>query len=88
MRGSDTTEAEVGFNVAAMKRSFGSFNFGMGVDSTEIFPCRERRMRIYDALSLEIKPRNPFAEHLVGLIGILSFQGCIALALEPIMCEL
>ena len=46
MRGSDITGVEVGFNVAATKRSSSSLNPGMGMDSTVIFPCRERRMRI------------------------------------------
>jgi hypothetical protein len=88
MRGSDLTEAEVGFSVAATKRSSSSFNFGRGVDSTEIFPCRERRMRIYDAMRLKIQSRDTLFQHLVGLAKIPVFQGRITSTLEPIKREL
>jgi len=88
MRGSDITRAEVGFNVAATKISSNLLNFGMGLDSTEMFPCRERRMRIYDAMRLEIKSRDILVRHLVGLTEILVFQGRITSTLKPIKREL
>jgi hypothetical protein len=88
MGASDTTKAEVGFNVAAAKRSSGLFNFGVGVDSTEMFPCCERTMRIYDMMSLRIKQRSVLPQHLVWLTEILVFQRRIASTLEPIKREL
>jgi len=88
MGGSDISEAEVGFNVAIAKGSLDIFNFGTGVDSTEILPFCERVMRTYDTVSLNIKPRYAFAEHLVGLTKILAFQGCITMTLKPIKREL
>ena len=56
MGGSRVTKGEVGFDIATMKRASGLFNFGMGTDSTEIFPGCERTMRIYSAISLRTKP--------------------------------
>ena len=72
MRGSNI-KAEAGFNVAAVKRSPDSLSLGMGIDSIEIFPCCERRTRIYDMVSLEVVPRNTLARHLVRLARILVF---------------
>ena len=87
-RGFDVTKAEVGFIVAATKRSSSSFDFWMGVDSTEIFPCRERRMRICEAMRLEVRSHDTPVPHLVGLTKIPAFQGRITSALEPIKREL
>jgi len=86
-RGFDVTKAEVGSNVAATKRSSSSLNLGMGVDSTEIFPCRQRRMRIYEAMRLEVKSHDTLVQHLVGLTKIPVFQGRITPTLEPIKRE-
>ena len=58
MRGSNIVRAETGFDVAAKKRSLGSLSFGIGAASTEIFPCRERRTRICEPMSLKVKPRH------------------------------
>ena len=88
MRGSDITKVEAGFNLAAKKSSPGSLSFGMGVDSTKISPCCERRTRICKPMSLEVTPRNALAQHLVGLIRILALQGHITSVLEPIDGEL
>ena len=43
---SNNSREEVGFNVAARKRSSGLLNFGTGAVSIENFPCFERTMRI------------------------------------------
>ena len=72
-RGSDATEAEFGFNVAATKMSSRLVNFGMGVDSTEIVPSRESTMRICKAMSLGIERRVFFPEYLVGFTKIFIF---------------
>ena len=86
-RGSDITEAGVGFNVAAMRKSPGLFNLGMGASSIEMFPCGERTTRIYDIVSLRTEPCDILPQHLVGLVGILAFQGCVTLALKPVERE-
>jgi len=73
MGGFGTTGAELGFNVTATKRSSGLVNFGMRVDSTKIFPCSERTMRICELMSLGIKLGDIIPRHLVGFTEILVF---------------
>lgn len=54
IRGSDDGKG-VGFSAATRKTSSPLVDFGMGADSIEIFPCFERRTRIYHGVSLAIK---------------------------------
>lgn len=49
---------DAGFSVAARKRPPRLLSFGMGVDSIKIFPCFERRTRIYCGMSLRRRSAN------------------------------
>ena len=87
IRGSEDDGVEVGFCVAAKKRSSGLFNLGTDADSIDIFPCFERTIRSYGRMGRVYQRGNAIASYLIRFVRILVLQGSITATLEPMRSE-